>query len=129
MANSVVPVIEVGSNNEEVEVMAANSRTTSGVSAVYTTPDDQDFYLTGWVFGYSADAACDGEIYELEITFEGAAKDVVQVRKLPLNGQYETFAKDLTCPIKLDRGTEIKIRQTFTLGNSYIYCNVTGYLK
>lgn len=100
------------------------------LTAVYTTPTDRDFYLTGVTMSFAKDAVCDvaSAVMTLSIRIDGAPAQIAQLPMLTLTAQSGVVSVSFPIPIRVDRGFAINTNtQTFTVGLLQRACTITGY--
>ena len=117
----VIPIVRT--NNIVREAEGAGT----GNSTIYTTPTDRDFYLTGWVLNFAADAANDAVTIALQTTIDNVTRILCRKKKITATAQSETIVCNYIEPIKIDRGANILIACTFTAGNIPRSATITGY--
>lgn len=105
------------------------TRNTTGAATVYTTPTDKDFYLSGFTVSYEADAACDTTAIDMRTTVEGNTVYIIELAKLTLTAGRETVPVTLRFPIKIDRGANITLNSSFTVGNIRFTAQIFGYTE
>lgn len=112
-------------------IVRSNVRATSGSSTVFATPTDKDFYLVAANLSLSADAACDNTNCVMNVTIDGVLsnRDIIRIQKLSLTAINDTVSLHLTKPLKIDRGTNITINSTFTVGNAIFGGCIIGYTE
>lgn len=120
---AVIPVEPVA------RIVRSTSSAATGPTTVYTTPSDKDFYLTGFTFQAFCDAVADSSGYNMELVIDGATRNIAQVRKPSLTAGSFTQTHDFSKPLKIDRGTTIIIRQTFSVGASTQAGIIYGYTE
>lgn len=130
LAEKVVPVMEVNPKLlRRTNILRSSSRstTTNGLT-IYTTPTNQDFYLTYAQLNYMTDAAADNTTLRLTCTIDGATRDILTVCKQTLTATSGNIILPLQYPIKIDRGTNIQLVMAFTVGASIAYPVIGGYV-
>lgn len=105
------------------------SRTSSGTSAIYTTPTDRDFFLTGMHMAFQANATSDGTSLIFAFTPAGQSATTITIPKLTTTAITASLVKDFSIPIKLERGTAINITYAFAAGASTVSASITGFLN
>jgi len=127
IANSIQPVIEVGKNIDQFYIESATSNS-SGVSVLFTTPADQDFYLTSVQLSYHKDGACDSTVCQFNATPKGRAQEqILKTRSLTLTAKSETAFMSFPVPILLERGSQVSITGTYTAGAMNFGGSATGF--
>tara|TARA_Y100000310_G_C20676941_1_gene813641 strand:+ start:2217 stop:2702 length:486 start_codon:yes stop_codon:yes gene_type:complete len=126
LANSVQAVIDVGRNIDQHFIESTKS-TSSGSTTIVSTPTNKDFYLTSCSLGLIKDAASDNVAADLRATVNGTVEFLLQIVGITLTAQETHLTVSFPEPIKLDRGTAIKIQGTATAGNFHKTGTITGY--
>jgi hypothetical protein len=125
-----IPVIEVGMKLTKNAISRTGGSAATGSATIYTTPTDQDFYLTGFNFSYSKNATCDVATGSINLTafIQGANVAICLLSVLTLTAEKDTISVTLTHPIKIDRGKAIAISGTFTAGAMARNGAIYGYI-
>ena len=126
LASKVVPVL-VANAQKVVNVVQDATSTTTGATTIYTTPTDRDFFLTGVFLSNASSALQDGTLIEYSIYVGGSKEKIIRLRKLTLVAYTGTAQRDLSVPIKLDRGSIVELSHTFSAGTSTTSASLTGY--
>lgn len=111
------------------DVIRSATRSTTGVTTLYTTPADKDFYLCGAILSWTADAANDGTQVAINLTQQGVAYQLLQLVKVTLTATAQNQSIDLNRPIRIDRNTSITFGGTFGAGTSRCNCTFWGYIQ
>lgn len=131
MVPSAVPVIEVGMKKTKNGISKVGNRTSSGAGAIYTAINNQDFFITGVIFGLVKDATCDlaTSAPAITATQDGVTINLICIPSLTLTAQNSIVSVDLsTHPIKIDRNTAINFSaSTFTAGTMIRAATIYGY--
>lgn len=131
LADKVVPVMEVNPKLlRRINIVRnVSSAVTAGMTA-YTTPTGaQDFYLTGFQFSLTKDAACDAATGTLTITatIDGASRVLGNYSHITLTADSVIIDREFTIPVKIDRGSTIANSITFAAGVCTRSLCITGY--
>jgi hypothetical protein len=122
---NVQPVFEIRRKFTDIMIHGA-STTTTGIT-LYTTPTNQDFYLTFLSAAYIKDVVCDNTAVYVQFYVNGAARQII----FPVYPtQAGTAMKDITfsSPIKLQRGTAVTMSGSFGAGTLTKVVTIAGYL-
>jgi hypothetical protein len=130
LARSVVPTMEVNPAllRKANIVRGGTANTSSSTSSVYTTPTDRDFYLTSVNYFITKDAASDNASNTVIINVAESG-DQVLISVPAITATALTYGTSLTFshPIKLTRGTTVRMSSSFTAGVLIRSLNITGY--
>lgn len=130
LGKTVVPVMSVNPP-KTCNVSGYKTKTSTGTITAYTTPLDKDFYLSTLQFSWTADATNDGVLNMVSVDVDDVAveTEVLNVMKNPLTAQHGVEFISFPKPLKMKRGGNIKITQTFTAGNGGMKLCWTGYTQ
>ena len=125
-----IPVVEVGVKLVKNAILKSVGRTSSGTGTIYTTPANQDFYLTGIVYSLVKDVTCDigTGASHVTATIDGASVNLLSISTLNLTVQNQTITLILTHPLKIDRNTAISFGGAYTAGTCSRSANITGFI-
>lgn len=102
------------------------ARTATGVSTIYTTPTDQDFYLSSVSVQLIADATNDSTSGFVRATIGGASRFFL-ITKFATTATQSAMQWNLPVPIKIDRGTNITVEYTSTAGAMNVNGTIVGF--
>jgi hypothetical protein len=133
---TIVPVIELNPTLTKIDRICKHATTsTSGNITVYTTPANQDFYLTGFTLSFIKDVTCDNATGNVTLfsTIDGGAVHLAAIATITLTAQNSSINVTLKNPIKIDRSTVIgvgsSVGSTFTAGVLVRAASIKGYLQ
>lgn len=132
VGNQVIPCFETNPKLvKNVNFITGIGSSTSGNTSIYTTPLNQDLYISGLYLSIAKDATCDIAIGTISInaSINNVATQICSIAVLPTTAQYDTVVINLTKMIKVDRGSTLSLIGTFTAGSLYRYCKIFGYLS
>jgi len=119
LAEKVVPVMEVNPKLlRYVNLIKESGSSTTGNTTIWTTPTDRETYITAAFLAFAADVTADSTLYTLTCIVNGVAKALLTHRKITLTAGRDTSSISFPIPIKVDKGTNIVLTQTFTAGTS-----------
>lgn len=130
---SAIPVAEVGlKGSKSIHIVASGTATNSNSTTIYTTPTDQDFYLTfASLHVNNADAAGTSTLEQLTLVINGARVAILsQVSRVSTNhsGRAASIFQTDRHPIKVDRGTTITLTLNAVSASDLAVANIAGYL-
>lgn len=130
LAEKVVPVMEVNPRLLRLTTNAPQiASSTTGAKTVYTTPTNQDFYLTGFTFAYIKDATSDAATsLDFRVKVNGATLTLFSFPIITLTASSGQISVTLANPLKLDRNTVIDYTGTFTAGVCVRAGSATGFV-
>ena len=130
IADKVVPVMEVNPKMlKYVNIVQRASSAATGTTAVYTTPTNAEFYLTSIMLSFSATVTNDQVgLYLSAFPFQTlTAVRLLDINVVTLVAQSQTFQKDYTYPIKIEKGTAINLVKAYAAGAGVYSCTICGY--
>ena len=118
-------------NEENIALIMRDSQSaTTGKATVFVTPLNKDFFLTAVQFGYTCDVVADSTAYEVEIQpFGDTTFRDITLQKTTLTARTDHQVITFSPPLKIERGTVLGFRQTFTVGASVMTGTFVGYEK
>jgi len=127
IAEKVVPVMEV---NPKLLRRTTIVRTVATAGTIYTTPTNQDFYLTGVQYSLTKDATCDLATGRSTINavIGGLATEIIGHVTITLTAYNQTITKVFDHPLKIDRGTNITCSITTTAGVCVRFFSINGFI-
>jgi hypothetical protein len=132
-SRTIIPVMETNPtilHNIDIVRFIGTSSSTASITA-YTTPTNQDFYMTGCSLSMVKDAANDGATANIAIGcfVGGVVRYPLVIATLTLTAQSQTVAISFQKPIKVDRNTAITVAcGTFTAGSRRVEGTINGYI-
>lgn len=127
VAASIVPVV-VSNPERTIDILKSASTTATGGVAIYSTPSNQDFYISAVAISAEKDAACDNTGVVINCVVNGATVSILNIAFRLGVAQAQTATLTLPIPIKVDRGTTMYVAGNFAAGNMTLKGNVLGYL-
>lgn len=130
LAEKVVPVMEVNPRLVKIARIVKGSVASNAVSTtIYTTPSDQDFYLTSATLCWTKDATATTTEISLKAYIDGSNPRILSVGTITLTAQTGEIGNNFPHPIKIDRGTAITIAASTAIGNFTAAGCIQGYLE
>jgi len=127
LAEKIVPVFET--NPELLRKGFVRHATLTADATLYTTPTNQDFYLTNIVLSNTKDAASDCSGVHISATINGANVRLCQITGITLTAGSMNISRTFKEPIKIDRGTNITVSHLTGAGAVLAtYASIAGYL-
>lgn len=127
VANVIQPVVNL---QRVTHIMDATSKSTSGGTDYFTAPTDKDFYVTELSLGMIKDATCDASngSATIKLTVDGNAETIIALPILTLTAQEQHVHVSLCTPIKIDRGSDVRMETvTYSAGSMTRTASVAGY--
>jgi len=119
------------SNAKVTNICKSNTRTSSGSATVYTTPSDEDFFLTSATLSVVKDATCDdatGATASIACIIGGGSQTLMAISGLVTTATAQTLSLEFNPPIKVDRASNISVSgNTYTAGLKSRSASITGY--
>lgn len=129
IADKVVPVMEVNPRlTRIVNVVRTSSIANSTSSTIYTTPINQDFYLTNASLAVIKDATATATYFRLNVVIDGATQRLLVIPSLTLTAQTLGLSSNLMFPLKVDRNTAITIDSDTNVANHKAQAVIVGYI-
>ena len=101
---------------------------TNGTGAtVYTTPTSKEFYLTTASLYVNKDSSSESAGSDLTCVVDGATVYLLSIPGYTLTAQDNGLTITYKNPIKLDKGTNIRVTAGSAVANVKVNANVTGY--
>lgn len=131
LAEKIVPVMEVDNQKKYIRYVIKGEKNSSGSYTVYTTPEDDDFYITNMILSWTNDAVADNT----DIGVEGVPKDNLSAEMLMFLLKQTTTAGTQTQtlnfnpPLLMTKDSDINLLQFFTAGTSKSTLIIYGYKK
>jgi len=127
VANTVQPVFNVG--DKYSNVVASGELVATGSTTVYTTPTEEDFYLTNAYLNSQCDSACDSTEINLNVVVGGKSCELIHFMKFSASSYSRFEDMSFPFPIKLDRNSAITITHTYAAGNATVGASIVGFTK
>jgi hypothetical protein len=126
---TVIPVIDITPRHHKIINIAKSASITNATSAtVYTTPTDQDFYLTSATLSYIKDATSTSTAIALEVIPKDVANAaVLRFAALTLTAANGNLSQSFVPPILLKRGSNINVTSDTNIANIKAMATVQGY--
>jgi len=127
VARSIVPVL-VANPDPDQHIVASVSAAATGSNTIFTTPTDQDFFLTSVNVSNDSDVSATNTAIRVTATPRGGDNvDMIRIVKLTLTVLQANEAISYPEPILLDRGSAIQLINTFGAGASRTSATITGF--
>jgi hypothetical protein len=124
--DTIVPVFDVRPPANIIRTASAVN--TGAAQTLYTTPTDQDFFLTNALIGVIKDVTATSTNSQLKVTIDGVARTILNIPGLTLTVQNQSVPMAYPNPIKVDRGTNITLENSTGVGNVTSTAAVVGFL-
>ena len=126
VGENIIPVVNI---TPTINIARGISSSVTGSSTVYTTPTDKDFYLTNITMELTCDSTADLTSVSITVTVEGVSRSILVIPKQSLTAVSNlTNSLNLqTLPLKLDKGTNVLLNKTFTVGTMTGHVQMFGY--
>jgi len=119
------------SNTRVTNICKTNTRTSSGSATVYTTPTEEDFFLTSATLSVVKDATCDdatGQTASIAVIIGGGSQTLMAISGLVTTATAQTLSLSFNPPIKVDRASNISVSgNTYTAGLKSRSASITGF--
>lgn len=112
--DGIVPVIPL---NPRIDIVKSASATNATNAIIFTTPIDKDFYLTHASLSVIKDATSTSIVSAITVTIDGVVPSIIQIAGITLTPQISQLVLCFNYPIKIDRGTQIRVTNSTNVGN------------
>lgn len=123
-----VATIEI---SPKARVLAVASNTSTGSGTIFTSPIDKDTYITGVIFSFVKDAACDTSlgVAAVQTTIDGlSGRHLASLAMASLTAERDTVYVQFLPAVKIDRNAVVQFAsKTFTAGTMLRVATIFGY--
>lgn len=127
-AEKVVPVVDVNPKHARVCNIIRRTQANNNTSAtVYTTPTDKEFYLVSYELSLIKDATSTSVGTYIEVTIDGATQILAYIDSFTLTAQAEAITGSFPIPIKIDKGSNINLRNSTNVANCKSDLAIIGF--
>lgn len=106
----------------------SSTRNTSGTTIVITTPTDRDFFLTSLQLSTQFNATADNTLISMNAVLKGGpTRAIIRLQKLSLTAYTGITTREFNPPVLLERGSDISMGSTFTVGSGITGASIMGY--
>ncbi len=118
MGDTIVPVVNINPKDyREVNFVIQGGQSTTGSITALITDSVATTFLTGYQISYWKDVTADNTNVQLLTTLNGVANSVLFYSRSPSVTAKDFYAsRELTVPIKLDKGVTVLLTGSFTVG-------------
>jgi hypothetical protein len=129
LAEKAIPVIDMTPRfHKVVDNSFVVVRTVTGTGAATTLPaTGRTFYLTAVSLSNMSDVTADNTEIGVSCSIGGVYKNILTIQKLSLTAFNQTVSKIFVPPIKIDKGSDLRLSSTFTVGVSRSGAEFQGY--
>ncbi len=129
LADKVVPTLEVNPKIlQKLNYTHSNTATNATSATIYTTPTDQDFYLSAVALAIIKDATSTSTKSAVTATINGVAQDLLSIPGITLTAQTAEMSLSLPRDLKIDRNTNIVVTNSTNVANILATGVIFGYL-
>jgi hypothetical protein len=125
LTNQVVPVFDI--QPKITNFVTQTTSTATGDTTIFTTPTDKDFFITFATIANTANAASDSVVCSIGVTIGGATRRIMYLVKETTTAGSQNAEMCFTYPIKVDRGSIIRLTKAFTAGATTVNATIGGY--
>jgi len=116
LASQIIPTLEVNPRLVKNAVMYHQTCTNATAATIYTTPDNQDVYLSAVTLSSISDVTATTTYAAIQFYVGGAQRRII-IPRISLTVQNQSMAVSFPNPIKVDRGTSITIIHSTNVAN------------
>jgi hypothetical protein len=129
VSKTIVPVIEVDPMmKKSADIVRSLYAGNNGGGTIYTTPANQDFYLTGATLTMMTDNGATATDARLGIYVLGVIQYVLRIGNVPGLAKSGTISLSFNHPIKIDRNTAITIVNQAATANIITTATICGFV-
>jgi hypothetical protein len=115
--------------NKRIDIVKYTTASNANL-APYTTPANQDFYLTGFILGNCKNVTSDNATITMSAYKDGKNIGLAYLPGITLTAQNQNIVVNYTYPMKLDRNTAITVNDTaHTVGVSFTTVVLYGFVE
>jgi hypothetical protein len=112
----------------KVDIVRAGTATGTSTT-IYTTPTDKDFYLTGIQLAMIKDATSTSTSTNIDCQINGTTAVLINIPSFTLTAQTLSENIQYIFPIKVDRGTALRVRNSTGTANITSIGTIYGYTE
>jgi hypothetical protein len=125
----IVPTLEVNKNLvKHINIVKSNSATNSTGTTIYTTPINQDFYMTGFQLSTRTDTTATSTFSSITAKINGETVNLALLANITLLATTASIALTFPHPIKIDRNTDINVNNGTAAANVKSTAVIYGYV-
>lgn len=129
LAEKVVPVMEVNPKLlRRTEIIRHNDATNATSATIYTTPTNQDFYLTHLTLSTMKDVNSAATFSAISCVIDGITRYAATLGFITLTASKDSLSLSFITPIKCDRNTTIGIVNSSAVANIITIGSIGGYI-
>jgi hypothetical protein len=129
LGKEVIAVMEVNPRLTKPARICKSAVLTNATSAtLYTTPTNQDLYITSCSIGFTKDATATTTELSIKCFIDGANPRILATGLITLTAQTGNLSIPFPHPIKVDRNTAVTIAASTNVGNFNCIALFSGYL-
>lgn len=126
--NEIIPVIEINPRLlKYANICKTGTATNATEATIYTTESSKDFYLCSLQLSISKDATSTSVLSNITAFVDGVDQTLIHIRSITLTAQFAQIGISFPIPIKIDRSTAIKVRNSTNVANIVAAGSITGY--
>lgn len=126
-----LPVVEVGLKGSKcAHIVRGIDSNNSTATTIYTTPTDQDFYLTFASLVFKSATTGQATLIRLKVVIDSVDRYLLGLPNFTATGTTSpaNIFNAGNHPIKVDRGTTIQILADVADAEDRVYASIAGYL-
>jgi len=125
----IVPTMDMTPDFHRICDVVKNATAINATSGtIYTTPADQDFYLTGATLSVIKDVTATSLNSSVKVTINGEVRSLLRISSLTTTVQSECMTMDYPTPIKIDRNTNITVENGTNNANISSNGTIVGFV-
>jgi len=125
----IIPVCEVNPKLlRRIKVVKNTATSNATTSTIYTTPVNQDFFISGLMLGVIKDGTSTSIVSTITTTIDGATTILAAIPSITLTAQSEMISISFPFPIKIDRNVTITCTNSTNVANVVSRAVIYGYV-
>jgi len=120
---AVIPLLPI------TRIVRGSGMTNATTSSLYTTPAEEDFYLTNATLSVDKDVTSPCVATDLRVSVDGVAQTPLRISGITLRPSQQTVSVNFNPPIKIDRNTSISINASSATANIRVDGAICGYIE
>lgn len=126
LADKILPVYEL---NDAYDIITAggSSSSSSSTASILTASSTADTYITSLMMSVDKDATSDSTDFSVNVVQNGAVRALGKIIMITLTATSKIISISFPRPVRIDKGSTVRIAATFTVGALSRSAAVTYY--
>jgi len=127
ISNTIQPIVDIVPHRTTIARHTTRTTTTTGLT-LFATPTDKDFFLTYAHLSVTKDVSNDNTNTQIQVTIDGANRVINSITTQTLTVANGVSNESFAYPIKIDRGSDIKLVMVFAAGTMIGVPRIGGFI-